>query len=98
MADRTNPELEGNADRVHRISENSKARRKFEGTPFEDKTGIDIYGVSRSGLTDAGCHQFSTEPNTPNRPVTTDDVGVSAPTPWKDSPKWNPPSKGTGKK
>jgi hypothetical protein len=53
--------------------------------------------MHRSGHTDAGCHQFSTESNTPNRPVTTDDVGLSSPTPWKDSPKWNPPSKGTEK-
>jgi hypothetical protein len=98
MADRIDPKLERNADGVHRIPEDSKARRKFEGTPFEAKTAIDIYGMNRIDHIDAGCHQFSTEPNTPNRPVSTDDVGVSAPTPWKNSPKWDPPSKGKGKK
>jgi hypothetical protein len=97
MADRMDPKLKRNADGVFRIPENSKAHNKFEGTPFEPKTGIDIYGMNRIGKTDAGCHQFSTEPNVPNRPVTTDDVGISAQTPWKDGPKWDPPSKGEGK-
>jgi hypothetical protein len=98
MANRIDPELERDAeDGICRLRENSKACSRFEGTPFNDKTNVDIYGVSRSGHTDAGCHQHTKESNRPKRPVTPKDVGVSAPTPWLDSPVWNPQGNRTDK-
>jgi hypothetical protein len=91
MADRIDPQLEKNEDGIYCLRSDSKARSKFEGTPFEDKTDVDIYGVRRTEHTDAGCHQFSTESNAPKRPITRDDVGLGA---WTDlgddSPEWKP--------
>jgi len=88
MASREDPLLTRDGDGIYRLQSGSPAHNKFQGTPFEDWTKVDIDGEERGPKTDAGCDQFSTESKKPKKRVTAEDVGVSAPTPWVDSPKW----------
>jgi poly(beta-D-mannuronate) lyase len=92
MATRVDPVLTRDGDDgIFRLQDSSPARKKLSGTPFSSLTTVDIFDVTRSGNTDGGCCQFSTESTTrPKKRITADDVGVGAPTPWVDSPKWEP--------
>jgi len=84
------PLLTRDSDGIYRLQSGSPARNKFQDTPFEELTNVDIDGEERGPDTDAGCDQFSTESKKPKKRITAKDVGVSAPTPWVGSPKWEP--------
>ena len=72
------------------LSEESPACKIFKGTPFNEFTTLDIYGVTRSGDTHAGCHQYTTDSKKPKKGITPEDVGPKAKTHLGDSPDWNP--------
>jgi poly(beta-D-mannuronate) lyase len=84
------PLLTKDHDGIYRLQSDSPARKKFPGTPFKELTSVDIDGEERGPNTDAGCDQFSTESKKPKKRITAEDTGVSAPTPWVGSPKWEP--------
>jgi poly(beta-D-mannuronate) lyase len=97
MATRIDPLLileDGNSnDGIFRLKSDSPARNKFPGTPFSALTTVDIFGVTRSENTDAGCCQFSPESTTrTNKRITPEDVGPKATTDLGNSPPWNPNS------
>jgi poly(beta-D-mannuronate) lyase len=93
MATREDPLLiRDSNDGINRLQSDSPARNKFTGTPFSSLTTFDIDGVTRSGNTDAGCCQFSTESTRPKKRITPADVGPKATTDLGNSPAWNPKS------
>jgi hypothetical protein len=95
MADRINPQLRlenGNSDDgIFQLRIDSPARNKFRGTPFSTLTTVDIFGMTRSDNTDAGCCQFNAESTSrPKKRITPEDVGPKATIDLGDSPPWNP--------
>jgi hypothetical protein len=91
MAIRKDPLLtRDDNDGIFQLQSGSPARNKFTGMPFSSLTTVDIYGVDRSGNTDAGCYQLSTASTRPKKRITTADVGPKAKTDLGDSPVWNP--------
>ncbi len=97
MATRIDPLLtleDGNSnDGIFRLKSDSPARNKFTGTPFSSLTTVDIFDLTRSANTDAGCCQFNAESTTrPKKRITPDDVGPKATTDLGNSPPWNPNS------
>jgi poly(beta-D-mannuronate) lyase len=98
MATRIDPLLilgDGDSnDGIYRLQEGSPARNKFSGTPFGSLTNVDIFGMTRSENTDAGCCQFFSTGSTtiPKKRITPEDVGPKATTDLGNSPPWNPNS------
>jgi hypothetical protein len=98
MATRIDPRLTEGDDGIYQLQSGSPACGKIQGTPFSSLTDVDIYGVNRSRNTDAGCHQYSTVSTRLKKRITTADVGPKVPTPFDDSPVWNPPILGMQRK
>jgi hypothetical protein len=99
MATRIDPLLiledGNNNDGIFRLKSDSPARNKFPGTPFSSLTNVDIFGVTRSINTDAGCCQFGVQSTArPKKRITPEDVGPKATTDLGKSPPWNPNSEG----
>jgi len=97
MATRIDPSLileDGNSnDGIFRLKNDSPARNKFLGTPFSSLTTVDIFGVTRSINTDAGCCQFGVQSTTRSKKrITPEEVGPKATTDLGKSPPWNPNS------
>lgn len=96
MATRIDPLLtledDNSNDGIFRLKRDSAARNKFTGTPFSSLTNVDIFGVTRSENTDAGCCQFSLGSTRPRKRITLADVGPKAMTDLGNSPPWNPKS------
>ena len=84
------PLLTEDSDGIYRLQSGSPARNKFQGTPFEELTNMDIDGEERGPNTDAGCAQFSTASTKPKRRITPADVGPGATTDLGISPDWDP--------
>ena len=96
MATRIDPLLileDGNSnDGIHRLQEGSPARNKLTGTPFSSLTTVDIFAMTRSGNTDAGCCQFFDTSSTTRskKRIFPEAVGPKATIDLGDSPPWNP--------
>ena len=96
MATRIDPLLtleDGNSnDGIFRLKRGSPARNKLTGTPFSSLTTVDIFAMTRSGNTDAGCCQFFDTSSTTRskKRIFPEDVGPKATIDLGDSPPWNP--------